>query len=44
MSWSEETIQNIERQHKELRLAYIHDSALKSILDQCDSQTFFQAG
>ena len=36
-SWSEETIAQIEHQHRQLRTAYQQDSTLKMAFDKCDS-------
>jgi hypothetical protein len=36
-SWSDETINKIEQQHRQLCLAYQHDSILKAALDNCQT-------
>ena|SRR5256885_1692420 len=41
--WGEESIANIEHQHKKLVLAYQNEPALKSALDKCDHETSFEA-
>ena len=46
-SWSEETIMQIEKQHRQLCLAYQQDSSLKATFDKCDSSNIglsFEAG
>ena len=42
--WSEEMIDELERQHYRLLLEYQRDIALKSALDKCDSITSFEIG
>ena len=42
--WSEEMIDELERQHYRLLLEYQCDIALKSALDECDSITSFEIG
>ena len=46
-SWSEETIMQIEKQHRQLCLAYQQDSSLKATFDKSDSSNIglsFEAG
>jgi len=40
--WTEELIDKLERQHRELRFAYQHDSILQSALNNCDDSTSFE--
>jgi hypothetical protein len=42
--WTEESIAELEHQHRQLLVMYEHDATLKSILGRCDGNTSFEEG
>ena len=42
--WTEELIDKLELQHRQLLVAYQHESSLKSALNECDGNTSFEYG
>ena len=42
--WSNERINKLELQHRELLLLYQHNAVLRSEIDKCDHTTSFQSG
>src|SRR5437667_5364815 len=44
LTWTDQDIERIEHNHRELCVAYKVDSDFKSIIDQCDSNMSFRCG
>ena len=42
--WTEELIDKLELQHRQLLVAYQHESSLKLALNECDGNTSFECG